>query len=108
MKLRNIAAPTILHRAVIGALFAFIVATSARAQTPEADAKVLLNGIAEISAPGIPGSLSVFGANAGALIVGANRGVQETVVAFARSGAAPNAGRVVAFGHDGYLAPANL
>lgn len=74
----------------------------------ESDAKVLLSGVNEIAAPGIPGSLSVYGKNAQALVVGENRGTAEAVAAFARSGSQPNAGRIVAFGHDGYFAPDNL
>ncbi|HYG75089.1 MAG TPA: M60 family metallopeptidase [Planctomycetota bacterium] len=60
----------------------------------------LLNGVKEIAAPGAPGTLSVFGPEAFAVVCGKAREKSvEPVVAAARFGK----GRLVAFGHDGYF-----
>ena len=59
----------------------------------------LLEGVREIPAPGIPGPLVLTSPRATALICGLSaEGVYEPVVAAAEW----QAGRVVAFGHDGY------
>lgn len=99
-----------MTRGLFVAAILLLSATSTRAQVSslDTDAKVLLAGVNEIAAPGIPGSLCVFGKHAQVLVTGENRGAAEAVVAFTRSGAQPNAGRIVAFGHDGYFAPDNL
>jgi len=70
----------------------------ARAQ--DADQVALRRGVSEIAAPGLPGPVAVFGPRAFAVIVGgAGKGIAAPVVAASRLGA----GRVVAFGHPGYL-----
>ena len=64
--------------------------------------EALLEGVSEIHAPGVPGPLSVFGPEATVVAVGrAARDVSAPVVAATVLGA----GRVVAFGHTGYLTP---
>jgi hypothetical protein len=69
------------------------------------DLKQLLNGVQEISAPGLPGSLCVFGDNAFPVVAGGSGKIaREPVVAAARVGN----GRVVAFGHTGYFDLKNL
>jgi hypothetical protein len=61
---------------------------------------ILLDGVREIAAPGLPGSVAVYGKNAVPIVVGkAGRGYREAVVAAAEFGK----GRVIAFGHTGYL-----
>ncbi|MBM4086380.1 MAG: hypothetical protein FJ272_16465, partial [Planctomycetes bacterium] len=65
----------------------------------DTDLASLLDGVTEIAAPGVPGSLCVFGEQAFPVVTGKAGKFQEPVVAAARLGA----GRVVAFGHDGYL-----
>ncbi|MFH1747415.1 MAG: M60 family metallopeptidase [Planctomycetota bacterium] len=70
------------------------------ASADDADLRVLLNGVSEIAAPGVPGPLCVFGDQAFPVAVGrSGQEVNEPVVAAARV----EHGRVVAFGHDGYL-----
>ncbi|MEO7716057.1 MAG: M60 family metallopeptidase [Capsulimonas sp.] len=66
----------------------------------EADQKTLLAGVTTIDAPGLPGPVSVFGKDAFPLVTGqVGDGLAATVVAASRL----KAGRVVVFGHPGYL-----
>lgn len=75
------------------------------AMSDEADIKTLLAGVTEIAAPGVPGPLCVFGDRAFPVVVGgAGQGFREPVVAAVEFGR----GRVVAFGHTGYLDPESL
>ena len=82
-----------------------------RAEEIEDDLNALLDGVAEIRAPGVPGPLCVYGSEAFPVIVGRIRGygsgtfpvssvVHAPVVAAGRW----QAGRIVALGHDGYFA----
>lgn len=65
-----------------------------------ADLAFLLEGVAQIGAPGVPGPLCVFGDDAFPVVTGsANGAIHEPVVAAGRRGQ----GRVVAFGHPGYF-----
>lgn len=66
------------------------------------DLKFLLDDVKEIAAPGVPGSLVVFGEHAFPIVVGS---VGEDLSAPVAAAAKMGAGRVVAFGHDGYLSP---
>ncbi|MEO7454182.1 MAG: M60 family metallopeptidase [Fimbriimonadales bacterium] len=59
----------------------------------------LLDGVNEITAPGIPGPLVVFGDNAQVVVSAPQGKFHEAVVAQATYGK----GRIVAFGHGGYL-----
>ncbi|MDE2926522.1 MAG: M60 family metallopeptidase [Acidobacteriota bacterium] len=73
------------------------------------DLDTLLDGVAEIASPGVPGLLCVYGPEALPVIVGAPRddasaGVRAPVVAAARW----QDGRVVALGHDGYFVRSTL
>lgn len=66
----------------------------------EGDRAALIEGVAEIAAPGAPGTLAIYGPGAEAIVVGkTGGGAQVAVVAAARAGK----GRIVAFGHNGYL-----
>ncbi len=79
------------------------LARSVAAENP--DRAALIEGVPEISAPGLPGSLSVFGDQAFPVVVGGLKSsAREPVVAAARAGL----GRVVAFGHTSYLNPKSL
>ena len=69
------------------------------AQAQAGDLETLLTGVAEVGAPGTPGSLCVFGDQAFPLVAGSVSGAHEPVVAVARLGS----GRMAAFGHDSYL-----
>lgn len=69
------------------------------------DADVLLDGVAKIAAPGVPGPLCVFGERAFAVVTGGSGAdLREPVVAAARMGK----GRAVAFGHTDYFNPKTL
>lgn len=70
-------------------------------QAPHAaDLEVLLVGVRTIGRPGVPGPIAVFGEQAFAVVTGACGGSHLAVVAATELGE----GRVVAFGHGGYLA----
>lgn len=67
---------------------------------PAAERAQLLAGVRSIAAPGLPGSLAVYGPDAYPLVVGKVDGnVRATVIAAARLGP----GRAVALAHDGYF-----
>ena len=63
------------------------------------DRAALLEGVTQFPLTGAPGGVSVIGPGAFALISGAERKTRSPVVA----AAAWEKGRVVAFGHNGYL-----
>jgi hypothetical protein len=70
-----------------------------------ADLDSLLEGVTQISAPGAPGVVCVFGDAAFAVVTGSLQGaVQAPVVAAARLGT----GRIVALGHNGYFGRESL
>jgi len=86
----------------VGKLCFLTLACIAVAQAPasQEDLNALLDGVAQIGAPGAPGTLCVFGEKAfGVVTGGAGRSIHAPLVAAARMGK----GRVVAFGHDGYF-----
>lgn len=70
-----------------------------RAEDTDDDIRVLLDGVAEIGAPGVPGPLCIYGSEAFPVIVGAIAEVRAPVMAADRW----QAGRIVALGHDGYF-----
>ena len=72
---------------------------SVSAEEIEDDLGVLLDGVAEIGAPGVPGPLCIYGSEAFPVIVGAIGDVRAPVMAAGRR----QAGRIVALGHDGYF-----
>ena len=76
----------------------------AGAEVMKVDLDDLLNGVTEISAPGVPGPMCVYGSQAFPVVVGAIRGVRAPVVAAGRW----KSGRIVALGHDGYFTRAQL
>ena len=63
------------------------------------DLDALLDGVADVAAPGVPGPLCVYGPHVFPVVVGATNGLRAPVVAAGRW----EAGRVVVLGHDGYL-----
>ncbi|MGH7133186.1 MAG: M60 family metallopeptidase [Phycisphaerales bacterium] len=86
-----------LHR-LAAALTALVFATPVLAATP--DVAPLLEGVTEIAAPGSPGSLAVMNDHAAAVIAGkADKDLLAPVVLAAQW----EKGRIVAFGHSGYL-----
>lgn len=68
------------------------------------DLDVLLDGVAEISAPGVPGPLLVYGPEAFPVIVGGAGSAHAPVVAAGRW----QEGRLVTLGHGGYFESATL
>ncbi len=79
---------------------AFLAIPIFAAATDDADRAALLKGVSEINTNGIPGGVSAFGPNAFAVVAGKD-GKQALlpIVAAARW----EKGRIVAFGHDGFL-----
>jgi len=67
---------------------------------PAEDRAALVEGVAAIAAPGIPGPVCVVGKDAFAVVAGRSDAAQAAIVAAGTAGA----GRVVALGHNGYLA----
>ena len=92
--------------AAVPALIAPAPAAFAQAADPSAaDRAALLGGVRVITAPGAPGSLAAYGRSAFPLVVGkSGRDAVEPVAAAGYLGS----GRVVGFGHTGYLDPENL
>lgn len=88
-------------RAVLLTVTFGVVGASA---SPE-DVAFLTKGVSAIDAPGgVPGPLCVFGDQAFAVVAGkSGRNDREAMVAAARHGR----GRVVVFGHGGFLSPAS-
>lgn len=65
----------------------------------EASVKELLQGVNEIAAPGIPGGIATYGADAFPVVTAKSGAAQIPVIAAAQSGN----GRLVLLGHDGYF-----
>ncbi len=73
---------------------------SGMGQAQEEDRGRLVAGVRSITAPGLPGAVAVFSPSAGVVVAGKTEsGAQVAVIATGHLGR----GRVVAFGHDGYL-----
>ncbi|RMF75236.1 MAG: hypothetical protein D6744_13735, partial [Planctomycetota bacterium] len=71
----------------------------------ESDLTLLLRGVNEIAAPGVPGPLVALSPEAFVVFTApADAGIHEPVVVAARA----DRGRVVAFGHTGYFGAAAL
>lgn len=86
------------------ALVVLLATLSPALADPASDRADLLAGVEAIAAPGVPGPVCVFGPDAFAVVLGRlSTDVVGAVVGASRLGA----GRVVAFGHDGYVADAN-
>jgi hypothetical protein len=75
------------------------------ARADEADRQALLAGVRQVAAPGWPGTLTVYGDRAFAVVCGGVGGkLRSPVVAASRLGK----GRIVAFGHNGYFGRGSL
>ncbi|MBC7286627.1 MAG: hypothetical protein H5T86_00990 [Armatimonadetes bacterium] len=90
---------TAWRTAVVASLLLGVSSTLVQLAAAAGDLDALLDGVREIAAPGVPGTLCVFGDNAFAVVVGRSGRAFEPVVAACRIGK----GRAVGFGHDGYL-----
>jgi len=99
---RRSLAPALIVLASIVFGFASDAACQEKAAEPDAVFQAFSAGragpVREIAAPGVPGSLSVFGPRSSALVTGGKQ-ANDVVVACATWGS----GRVVALAHDGYL-----
>jgi len=79
---------------------ALLLLTRPAATAPPEDRTRLLDGVRTIAAPGLPGSLAVYGPEAFPLVAGKTDGTaRAAVIAAGRLGK----GRVVALAHDGYF-----
>lgn len=65
----------------------------------QADADAIVDGVSKIAKPGIPGPIACVSEQAFAVVTGRIDANDHAVVAATRHGK----GRIVAFGHDGYL-----
>jgi hypothetical protein len=86
------------HRILLATAAVWLL-LSAHVLAAPADVAALLDGVKEIAAPGAPGALCPFGAEAFSVVVGDRGNTHQTVAAAARLGK----GRIVAMGHNGYL-----
>jgi len=91
--------PRLLARSA-GLAGLFIVAAGLLAQPAPDDRAALIDGVKEIAVPGLPGTVVPFGEQAFPVVAAKANGEPAVVVAAGRLGK----GRVVAFGHEGYLA----
>ncbi len=82
----------------------FFVLSALSSRAAESAFTALTAGVAEIDAPGLPGQISVFGPDAAVIVAGRDGKTHAPVVAAASVGK----GRVVVFGHTGYLDAGNL
>ncbi|MFP4057265.1 MAG: M60 family metallopeptidase [Candidatus Brocadiia bacterium] len=96
----------LLGAAAAAALAASMAAAGPGPASAEEHRRALLEGVSTIAAPGLPGSLCVFGPRAFAVVAGRAGSVRAPVVAAAQR--REGAGRIVAFGHDGYFGPGAL
>lgn len=69
------------------------------------DRQEIIAGVSEIAAPGVVGSLSVYGPDAFAIATAKTKNGQPAPVIAA---AQLKKGRIVVFGHNGYLSPATM
>lgn len=89
-----------MHKRLIGMTVLGAALGPGAAWAQSADQAALRQGVTEIAAPGLPGPIAVFGPQAFAVVVGrVGQDRAAPVVAASRLGA----GKVVAFGHPGYL-----
>ncbi len=90
---------------LLASLLLLATASAEPARADAADLNLILDGVSEIAAPGVPGPLCVFGPDAFPLVVGgASGGTVEPVAAAGRLGS----GRVAALGHGGYTGKGTL
>ncbi len=81
------------------------------AEAPAGEIDALLKGVNAVAAPGVPGTVCVFGEQAYGVVDGpaGGGGKKKQALRVAVVGAAKvGKGHVLAFGHDGYLKPAAL
>ena len=88
--------------------FAIAMPGEASLSPGDDDLDALLNGVAEIAAPGVPSSLFVYGPESFPVIVGAPRNAADAVRAPVIAAGRWQAGRVVALGHKGYFNSSTL
>ena len=79
---------------------ALILGLGSAAGGQESARKALVEGVAEIAAPGLPGTVCAFGPNAFAVVVGP---VSRKVVGAVAAAGKVGSGHAVVFGHTDYL-----
>ncbi|HGY90818.1 MAG TPA: hypothetical protein ENK43_06580, partial [Planctomycetes bacterium] len=86
----------------LGTVCLWLATAAAHGQAPPVDWEALTKGVEAVGQAGVPGPLVVFGKDAFPVVAApVKAGGAQTLVAAARYGK----GRVVAFGHGGYLNP---
>jgi hypothetical protein len=91
--------PPRMKNLLVAALIAAVSVPAGSASAADANLTALLRGVKEVHGPGSPGGVSVFGSQAFAVVVDRSGKVSLPVIGAAQAGR----GRVVAFGHSGYL-----
>ena len=97
--------PTHALAVLLAAAAAIIIISPSAAHTDDAERRIvsaraaLLEGVSAIGAPGVPGPIAVYGPDVFAVVAASSGGRPAAVVAAAFAGE----GRVVLFGHGGYL-----
>ncbi len=86
-------------------LTALALSPVARAPRSEDDASKLLEGVETVAKTGIPGPVAVFGESSFAVVAG---GLDGSLRAAAIAAGKLGSGRVVAFGHNGYMSAAPM
>ncbi|HEX4612976.1 MAG TPA: M60 family metallopeptidase [Urbifossiella sp.] len=93
-----------MSRGCLATLILAAVAVALPAQVPEPPHMPLVAGVTEIGFPGLPGTVCVFGPKAFPVVTAASGKAPAAVVAAGEGGG----GRVVLFGHEGFLVPDGL
>lgn len=93
-----------MRNCAIFTMFILITIMTKPAFASEADIQFLQQGVEKIGISGVPGPICVFGDTAFAVIAAGPKEKQVPLVAAAKFGK----GRVVTFGHGGYLNPETL
>lgn len=88
-----------MKKAAFYSAFAALILLTSYAAASDQDVAFLKKGVKKIGVSGSPGPVCVFGDRAFAVVAGVQKDVQAPLVAAAEYGA----GRVVVFGHNGYL-----
>ncbi|MEZ0267593.1 MAG: M60 family metallopeptidase [Phycisphaerae bacterium] len=89
---------------ILRAFLILSVATLSTRADVAADRDAVMTGVTAVAAPGTPGAVTVFGESAAVLFDGPTGKKGDARVPVAGIASAGK-GRVVAFGHDGYLKP---
>jgi hypothetical protein len=93
------------HQGMLTITAALLLASSLGQAPHTADLAALLEGVQTIARPGVPGPIAVHGEDAFAVVTGASGGSAHLAIVAAGT---MGEGRVIVFGHGGYLGPDSL